>query len=101
MDLGCLETLMSLLTLYPEQHNNQIPLIPELVISAFIQQILAGVDYLHDRKNQLHRDLKPGNILVNSAGDAKISDFGIAKQWDSEEFSEAYDKYFKLSAMQT
>ena len=67
-----------------------MPLIPELVISVFARQILSGLWYLHSVKNQLHRDLKPGNILLNSSGEAKISDFGIAKEWDSAEFDEAY-----------
>jgi len=42
-----------------------------------IDQILSAVQYAHD-KNVIHRDLKPGNILLTSDRKVKISDFGTA-----------------------
>mmetsp|Transcript_23206 Transcript_23206/g.37234 ORF Transcript_23206/g.37234 Transcript_23206/m.37234 type:complete len:361 (+) Transcript_23206:117-1199(+) len=44
----------------------------------FLYQILRGLKYLHSAK-VLHRDLKPGNLLVNSNCDLKICDFGLAR----------------------
>ena len=41
-------------------------------------QILSGVDFLHSHRI-VHRDLKPQNLLVNSKGEIKLADFGLAR----------------------
>ena len=41
-----------------------------------------GISFIHQHK-QLHRDIKPGNILMTNSGVVKIADFGIAKQLES------------------
>ncbi|KAI1729007.1 protein kinase domain-containing protein [Ditylenchus destructor] len=51
-------------------------------IKVFVYQILRGLKYLHSA-NVLHRDIKPGNLLVNSNCILKICDFGLARIWDS------------------
>ncbi|MBU6437148.1 MAG: serine/threonine protein kinase, partial [Betaproteobacteria bacterium] len=45
---------------------------------ALFSQALSAVHYAH-RNLVLHRDLKPGNILVTPDGQVKLLDFGIAK----------------------
>eukprot|EP01006_Ploeotia_vitrea_P038012 TRINITY_DN66192_c8_g3_i2.p1 TRINITY_DN66192_c8_g3~~TRINITY_DN66192_c8_g3_i2.p1 ORF type:complete len:308 (+),score=166.46 TRINITY_DN66192_c8_g3_i2:227-1150(+) len=47
-------------------------------IQYFVYQILSGLKYMHSA-NVLHRDLKPGNILLNSDCELKICDFGLAR----------------------
>lgn len=45
---------------------------------SFIYQILCGLKYIHSA-DVLHRDLKPGNLLVNADCELKICDFGLAR----------------------
>lgn len=44
---------------------------------ALMARVCDAAHHAHQR-GVIHRDLKPGNILVNAAGDPKIVDFGIA-----------------------
>lgn len=48
-----------------------------------LQDILAGLSAIH-KAGILHRDLKPGNILLDHDGKAKISDFGIAQRAEDQ-----------------
>ena len=47
-------------------------------IKVFTYQILRGLKYLHGA-SILHRDMKPGNLLVNANCLLKICDFGLAR----------------------
>jgi len=61
---------------YIQQHSGQ-PL-TDAHFQSFIYQILCGLKYVHSA-NVLHRDLKPGNLLVNADCELKICDFGLAR----------------------
>eukprot|EP01061_Rhynchopus_euleeides_P009374 TRINITY_DN1853_c0_g2_i2.p1 TRINITY_DN1853_c0_g2~~TRINITY_DN1853_c0_g2_i2.p1 ORF type:complete len:349 (+),score=128.36 TRINITY_DN1853_c0_g2_i2:183-1229(+) len=52
----------------------------------FIYQALRALKYIHSA-NVLHRDLKPGNLLVNGNCDLLICDFGLARGFDENELT--------------
>jgi|SRR6266436_4926553 len=53
-----------------------------LVFSLFIPYFSVGMKYVHSA-SVIHRDLKPGNLLVNSDCELKICDFGLSRGFDS------------------
>ncbi len=61
--------------------------IPYELAGFIISEICKGLDYSHNRKddmtgepmNIVHRDISPQNILISFRGEVKISDFGISK----------------------
>src|SRR4030095_6322889 len=48
-------------------------------------KVARAVDYAHTR-GVLHRDLKPGNILLNDQGEPLVGDFGLAKLLDGNNY---------------
>ncbi|MFI6500293.1 protein kinase [Nonomuraea typhae] len=45
--------------------------------------VLSALDYLHAR-NLVHRDVSPGNVIVNAEGRAMLIDFGVSSTFDSK-----------------
>ncbi|KAG8965685.1 Mitogen-activated protein kinase [Tulasnella sp. 425] len=67
----------------PNGNFNEVYLYEELMEAdlhaiSFLYQTLCGLKYIHSA-NVLHRDLKPGNLLVNADCELKICDFGLAR----------------------
>lgn len=57
--------------------NSGRRLLPERVIE-MVQGVLAALDYSH-RNGIVHRDIKPGNVMLTRSSEVKVMDFGIAR----------------------
>jgi beta-lactam-binding protein with PASTA domain/predicted Ser/Thr protein kinase len=57
--------------------NDGRKLLPERALE-IVSGVLSALDYSH-RNGIVHRDIKPGNVMLTPSGDVKVMDFGIAR----------------------
>lgn len=62
---------------YMDTHGDRGAL-PPATIKSFMHQLLLGIEFCHSNR-VLHRDLKPQNLLINTKGQLKLADFGLAR----------------------
>jgi serine/threonine-protein kinase len=55
--------------------------IPQARALEIVEGILQALEYSH-KEGIVHRDIKPGNIMITDSGDIKVMDFGIARATD-------------------
>ena len=60
----------------------------------YIRQAALGLQHAHEAAGLVHRDIKPGNILVDRNGIVKILDMGLARFFHDEDdiLTKKYDE---------
>ena len=62
-----------------EAHSDVSTLLPLHKVVEIIFKSIRALEYAH-RHGVIHRDIKPGNILLSESGETKVSDFGASFQ---------------------
>ncbi|MFQ5732526.1 MAG: protein kinase [Planctomycetaceae bacterium] len=57
--------------------------LPERDAGQFVKLVARAVQFAHD-KGIVHRDLKPSNVLIETGGQPKVMDFGLAKRVEGD-----------------
>jgi serine/threonine protein kinase/formylglycine-generating enzyme required for sulfatase activity len=71
-----------------EKHRKPGGGAPPAEVQRLTAQVLDGLKHAHEA-GLVHRDLKPLNVLLEKTGEAKISDFGLARVGDEAEYRRA------------
>lgn len=71
-----------------------------------IIQACDGLGYAHDHGVEAHRDVKPGNFLMSTQGEVRVTDFGIVKykgipDFDYDDFNVTFSQRFHEAATLT
>jgi serine/threonine protein kinase len=67
-----------------EAHADVSRLLPVSKVVEIIFKCIRALEYAH-RHGVIHRDIKPGNILLSETGETKVSDFGASFQQKLQE----------------
>lgn len=68
---------------YCHHKRSQCPVIPESQIAYIVREVSQGLKFLHEM-SIIHRDIKSDNIMLNSNGAVKLTDFGFCAKLSNE-----------------
>lgn len=71
----CVAVLQELLDSVPDKK------LPIFQAHGYFVQLINGLEYLHSQ-GIIHKDIKPGNLLITNGGVVKITDFGVSEMLD-------------------
>jgi eukaryotic-like serine/threonine-protein kinase len=66
-----------------KQRINRVGALDAQEALAYAIEVARGLTVAHNR-NMVHRDIKPQNVLIDSEGRAKLTDFGISRQLEQD-----------------
>jgi serine/threonine protein kinase len=74
------------LTHFMSMHAQLVRRVPVDIATFITSRICRGLEYAHSKKdaegvplNLVHRDVSPNNIMIDTEGEVKLTDFGVAK----------------------
>jgi len=71
-------------------------ILSEKATKFYMSQLASAIQCVHDL-NYVHRDLKPDNILIDSRGHVKLSDFGLSKKFTSTSNKDNYVSQYRAN----
>jgi len=77
MDWGSIDRLLKIL----KDNGSRME---EPVLSVIMGCVLHALNFLHGTHKLIHRDLKPGNVVLNKQGVAKLTDLGVSRVLNME-----------------
>lgn len=80
-----------------KSHQGKDGGMPAAEVARITAQVLKGLSHAH-KAGIIHRDLKPANVLMEKTGEAKISDFGLARVAAEEEYKKGGGTYSPFGA---